>query len=83
MMAEKFVLPDPAPKGAEHEKWKAMVDSVIEFIAASRTMLQVLNDRVKDNEKLRLEDAKKLEEEKVKLEFYEGKTAAGIQRGEK
>ncbi|XP_048525842.1 uncharacterized protein LOC109541907 [Dendroctonus ponderosae] len=42
-------LPNPAPKTCEQEKLKAMVDSVIEFITASRNMLCALNQRLKDS----------------------------------
>lgn len=56
----------PFNKGCEHDKWKAMVDSVIEFLSASRTMLHVLNERISEREKLRQAETK------TKLELYKG-----------
>ncbi|KAL1517033.1 hypothetical protein ABEB36_000852 [Hypothenemus hampei] len=66
-MTENLQLPDPAVRPPEHDKWKAMVDSVIEFISASRTMLHVLNQRLVDAEKCREE---RLEEEKAIIALY-------------
>lgn len=74
-MTEKLQLPNPAPKSTEHEKWQAMIESVIEFISASRTMLQVLNERVKDSQKYKEAEKKKIEDEKTKLAFYKGKNS--------
>ncbi|KAF7269057.1 hypothetical protein GWI33_017874 [Rhynchophorus ferrugineus] len=54
----------------EFKKWKEMVDSVIEFISASRLMLNALTDRLKDGEKFREEEKRRMEDEKIKLEFY-------------
>lgn len=65
-------LPTPAPKNCEQEKWKAMVDSVIEFIAASRTMLYALNQRLQEGEKNQQELKKRTEDAKTKHPFYRG-----------
>lgn len=65
-------MTEPFTKGCEHDKWKAMVDSVIEFLSASRTMLHVLNERISEREKLRLAETKNVKNEKTKLELFKG-----------
>ncbi|XP_060535004.1 uncharacterized protein LOC132707245 [Cylas formicarius] len=69
-MSQKLELPDPAPAAAGRPQWKEMVDSVVEFIAASRTMLEILRGRVKDHEAAKEEEIRKLEDDKIRMEFY-------------
>ncbi|CAG9761458.1 unnamed protein product [Ceutorhynchus assimilis] len=69
-MSENLRFPAQAVQGIEHEKWKAMVDSVIDFISASRAMLHLLNDKLADNEKWNEDQRKKIEEEKNMTAFY-------------
>ncbi|XP_048525980.1 uncharacterized protein LOC125502327 [Dendroctonus ponderosae] len=64
-------LPNPAPKTCEQEKLKAMVDSVIEFITASRNMLCALNQRLKDSARAKEESKKRTEDENAKPAIYQ------------
>ncbi|XP_050301636.1 uncharacterized protein LOC126739862 isoform X2 [Anthonomus grandis grandis] len=53
-----------------NEKWKAILDSVFEFITASKTMLYVLNERVRSDDKISEGELQRLIDEEVRLANY-------------
>ncbi|XP_030765887.1 uncharacterized protein LOC115889926 [Sitophilus oryzae] len=69
-MTPEIKLGERPNNGPDFQRWKDMVESVIDFIAASRTMLNVLTDKLEEGKRFREEEKRKIEDEKVKLEFY-------------